>query len=183
MNQNLEKKSNKKWVVVAVLSMSLLGSAFLIPSLDVPQIDGGAFVYLSWTSDPDQFGQYIDAIDVYQWEGGSWTRKGLVESGDTDDVVNLAIDEKVRFLVYVWFNNTLVGADNSSHGSDLNRVYVQIDESDGTDILALTEMTTEGRETTDPPFWYYEHSYEWDDSPKPENGVTYNCTFVFQVYY
>ena len=168
-----------KTLYVTLFAASLFlafGVAGLYQSMHTPPPDVGRgdMATLLFAPELAMAGEQILTVEVYQWTGAAYTLRGQVTS--SGGTIQVEEDQKVRFYIYV-----LVGYDpafSEAQALTYTRVYFAMAGE------VSSTLMDGGTVTTVYPDVAYEVRYEyvWDDSPKPEAGETYSCTFTYQVY-
>jgi len=132
----------------------------------------GTFIRLAWAA--DAYGNDIQFVEIYQYNGTDWNLvENFTSSGGTCRVHD---GWPTNFTVSTKFNNTL--ASSTSEAIDYTRVYMNISESVWTNAeLNNTACSLVGS------FYIVTEQGHWNQTGKPESGVTYECAVLYQGYY
>jgi hypothetical protein len=132
------------------------------------------FTMVHVTFAADSYGSDINFVEIHQWNGTAYVLKdNLTATGGSVRVVDTQI---VKFIVNVKFNDTL--ATDTTEAVSYTRIYMNISESVWTNAeLNNTSCSSSGG------FYWIEEEGVWNQTGKPEAGVTYECTVLYQGYY
>lgn len=131
------------------------------------------FLKLVWANPSDSYGNDINYIEIWQWNGTAYLLKGnLTESGGN---VRVNDNQTLKFLVNIRFNDTL--ASDNDEAISYTKVYMNI-----TDIWANEELTNIACEGSGGFYWLTEQAI-WNQTDYPLAGVTYECAVSYQAYY
>jgi len=122
----------------------------------------------------DLYGNDIQFVEIWQYNGSYWNLiKNFTSSGGNCRVHDGWV---TNFTVNIKFNNTF--ASSTSEAIDYTRVYMNISESVWTnEELNNTSCSLVG------DFYILEEEGHWNQTGKPESGVTYECSVLYQGYY
>jgi hypothetical protein len=166
----------KRYRIVAVVVIVLMMSVFLTR---LPQTHA-TFVIAGWDY-PDEYGQGIEAYELYENSTGSWVLFGGshgYEDSHTHEW-NASLGIKIRF--YTWFNSTLTGASTSNEGKLYQRHSIIVSDSSST-VFSQQNFTYFYSDTgIDPPMWYY--GYEVVLNLIPIAGIIYTVVLTYEIFY
>jgi len=122
----------------------------------------------------DAYGNDIQFVEVHQYNGSAWNLvHNFTSSGGSCRVHDGWI---TNFTVSIKFNSTF--ASNNEEAISYTRVYMNISESVWTnEELNNTACSLVGS------FYILEEQGCWNQTGKPESGVTYECSVLYQGYY
>lgn len=131
---------------------------------------------------PDAYGNQIANCTVSQLDG-AWVVKGVVTSSNYTSGVQIKVDanKNTMFNVTLKLNNTF--ASNTDEAMSNTRCYINITYTNGTVVVATTEMTDWEAVNGGDGFYYVYTTYTWTASGYPEAGVTYNVYLKYEAYY
>ena len=158
-------------VIVFVLLFSLL-------LITTPQNVSSQFVIASWDF-PDEYGQGIDTITVYENSTGSWVSVGNYEY---DEASTLDWNESIgiKLKVWTWFNSTLTGAGSTAEGKLLQQHRVNV-SSLGESVFSQQNFTYSNVYTEAAPMWYY--VYEVVLNFLPVAGEIYLVVVTYEIFW
>ena len=144
------------WVMSGIIIMSL----------------NGAFIHLAWAA--DAYGNDIQFVEIHQYNGSAWN---LVENFTSSGGSTRVHDGwPTNFSVSIKFNSTF--ASSTAEAISYTRVYMNISQSVWTnEELNNTACSLIG------DFYVLEEEGHWNQTGKPESGVTYECSVLYQGYY
>lgn len=170
-----------KLSIVAVLLIILLGLGFAsIPQTTTPQTqDTVTFALSSWAY-PDEYGQYIEGIIVYENSTGSWVQVAYYTADDTY-IFEWNQSVFIKLECVNWLNSTLVGAIDGNDGKNYQRHNVTV-TSLGETVFSQQNFTYVYKDIgIDPPLWLYQ--YDVVLNFLPQAGEIYTVTITYEVYY
>lgn len=155
---------HKKSLVLFLVAILLF--AFLLVQSDL------SILHLVYGS--DAYGNDIQFIEIWQYNGSTWNLlENFTSSGGSCRVHDAWV---INFSINIKFNNTF--ASSTSEAIDYTRVYMNISESVWTNAeLNNTSCSLVG------DFYILEEQGHWNQTGKPESGVTYECSVLYQGYY
>lgn len=142
------------------------------------------FVIAGWDY-PDEYGQGIDEVRVYQNMSGEWdplTPFGLYYTESTAIEIN---ETATGVLIFVkcWLNNTVVGAIDFEDGKNYIRHNVSltiVGDISGEVIFSLQNGTySSGTDSQDPMFYYF---YDLIIPFSPIGGQTYVALVTYEIF-
>lgn len=137
------------------------------------------FVIASW-SYPDEYGQGISSIYVYENSTGAWLQASK-EDYDESGVLEWDADIAIKLSVWAWFNSTLTGASDSDEGKLYQRHNVSV-ISMGSTVFSQQNFTYYDATTgLYPDLWWYIYEVVLDFLP--EWGQTYVATITYEIFY
>ena len=148
------------------------------PMINAPQPNNPRFVIASWDH-PDEYGQGIDTITVYENSTGSWVSVG---NYDYDEASSLEWNESVgiKLKVWTWFNSTLVNVSTTNEGKLYQRHSVNVTNL-GTTVFSQQNFTYSNVYTDSAPMWYYVYDVVLNFLPLA--GEIYTVTVNYDVFY
>ena len=166
--------------IIMMLTLSVLVASNHPPESTVKELEQSAkFVIASWDY-PDEYGQGIDAIEVYENSTGSFV---LFETyAYDDDTSNIDWNESVaiKLRVYTWFNSTLTGVSTTNEGKLYQRHSVTVTNL-GSTIFSQQNFTYFYSDQIEPFVWYY--GYEVVLNFLPVAGEIYTVVVTYEIYW
>ena len=162
-------------LTLSVLVASNHPTKSIVKELEQPS----KFVLSSWDY-PDEYGQGIEAFEVYENSTGSFV---LYDTYFYSDVTNIEWNESIgiKLRCYTWFNSTLTGASTSNEGKLYQRHSVTVTNL-GITVFSKQNFTFVASDTgIDPPMWYY--TYDVVLNVLPLVGEIYTVTVTYDVFY
>jgi len=140
------------------------------------------FVLASWDF-PDDYGQGIDALTVYENSTGDWLILGgfgpnVDHSGAGVFDWNASVGIKVR--VYCLLNSTLVGVSSTAEGKNYLRHNVTVTNFNGTTIFSQQNFTYFGAGVVGD---MYEYLYDVVLNFLPEYGEVYTVVITYETWW
>lgn len=131
---------------------------------------------------PDEYGQGIDRIRLYENSTGSWV---AVSGGDwtytdTVEAIEWQAGTAMKLRVYTWFNSTLTGAATSTAGQLYQRHNVTVTNRQGDTVFSQANFTLQNVNEDYDPMWYY--GYEVILNFLPAALQHYTVTITYEVY-
>jgi len=122
----------------------------------------------------DAYGNDIQYVEIHQYNGTHWN---LVENFTSTGGSCRVNDEwPTNFTVSIKFNSTF--ASSTAEAISYTRVYMNISESVWTNAeLNNTACSLVGS------FYILTEQGHWNETGKPEAGITYECSVLYQGYY
>ena len=158
----------KAKLLVALISSFLLIIALL--SLN------GNFSLIQLVYASDSYGNDINWVAVYQWNGSDYElRHNITSSGGTYRIYD---NQTTKFVVNIKFNSTL--ASSSAEAISFTRIYMNI-TNEGTIWNDAELNNTDCNLVGD--FYILNENGVWNSTGKPTGGVTYACSVLYQGYY
>lgn len=170
--------------IVGVVLILLIVPLFPIIAIQQPTPTKTAkFVLAAWDY-PDQYGQGIEAVRVYQNISGSWETLTPFDltSGDSTTLEINGTATGIQILVKCWLNNTLVNATDFDDGKNYIRHSVNVTAlSTGDNVFSQQNFTySTGTDALDPMFYY---QYEVDMYFDITGGETYTALVDCEIYH
>jgi len=155
----------------------LVISVFLVASI---QPTRAPFVLASWDF-PDEYGQGIDTITVYENSTGSWVSVGNYDY-DEASVLDWEVGVAIKLKVWTWFNSTLTGAGSTNEGKNYQRHNVTVTDFSDTIVFSQQNFTVVFYDYGEPSsMWYYTGSVVLNFLP--EAGEYYMVTVVYEIFW
>lgn len=163
----------------ALLGVSVLALLVIVAPFALVQPANAQFVI---ASTPDEYGQYIYEIDVYENSTGSWL---LLDNPWHVDYQGQSLEWTagigIKLLCMTWFNSTLTGAATTAEGKLYQRHNVTVTNRADVIIFSQANFTYESVSTSADPMWYYGYSVVLNFLPEPL--VSYTVIITYDVYY
>ena len=155
----------KKQIGIGIVLIGILLSVALV-------FPNGTFIRLAWAA--DAYGNDIQFVEIHQYNGTDWNLvENFTSSGGSCRVHD---GWPTNFSVSIKFNSTF--ASSTAEAISYTRVYMNISESVWTnEELNNTACSLVGS------FYILEEQGHWNQTGKPESGVTYECSVLYQGYY
>ena len=165
---------------IMILTLSVLVASNQVPKSFVEELEQPPkFVLASW-SYPDEYGQGILQVQVEENSTGDWESDDLrhyYENHEYDWNASLFI----RLRLWVWMNNTVVGAEDLDDGWNHQRLNVTVTQDNGTVVFSQQGFTHHVCYDTQDPMW----DYQWYVILNflPEAGVIYNAAITYEIFW
>ncbi|MGP3705242.1 MAG: hypothetical protein ACKD6O_08140 [Candidatus Bathyarchaeota archaeon] len=156
---------------LALLVVTCLLMAFLV-------FKSGTFIHVAFASPADMYGNDINYVEVWQWNGASWILKCNISTSGGSYRVDA--DKPLKFIVSVRFNSTL--ASSQSEAVEYTSVYMNITYDSS---YIWTNQLFENLDVNGPSngfYWIREYAV-WNATGYPQAGVTYACSILYRGYY
>ena len=167
-----------KKAIASLLVVLTLGLLFV----SIPQAKANPqFVLSSWAY-PDEHGQGIYQITVYENSTGSWLQLGSVDptvEPTESTTFNWTVSLGIRLRLDTIYNNSLVGADNITDGENYHRYNVTV--TSGVETIFNQTGFTYFNSWADGSLYLY--SYTVILNFLPEQGQIYKATVTYEVFY
>ena len=138
------------------------------------------FALASWTF-PDNYGQGIEAFEIYENSTGSWVLTSGAYGYEDNYNIDIYANGSIKLRCYTWFNSTLTGASDTNDGKNFQQHNVTVINM-GTTIFSQQNFTWfYDDDSINPPMWYY--GYEVVLNFLPLEGQVYTVTVTYEVYY
>jgi hypothetical protein len=174
----------KTVAIIGILCVCLLSVVAIQPLL-TPQsekLPNPKFIISSW-SFPDEYGQGIDALGVYENSTGSWLAVGGF-------VPNVAYNEEgsfewnaslgIKIRVYCWVNSSLCGFGTVEEGKNYLKHTVTVTQSNGTVVFNQENLTYFAGGAIDE---MYEYDYDVILDFLPSMGEIYRVSIILDIYW
>lgn len=172
--------NNKKKLVSSIIVLSFI----TLLLISIPTVKANSqFVLSSWAY-PDEYGQGIEKMLVYENSTGSWLPYYDDATRYYYDSMNFNwnISIGIKLRVYTWFNSTLTGASNYTIGKNYQRHSVTVTQLNGSIVFNQQNFTYQGcYPAINPPLWYYYYDVVLDFLPSM--GNIYKAIVTYEVYY
>ena len=167
------KKTTVSIIICAIICTMLVVS--------IPQAKANSQFVIASTGYPDEFGQGIYTVWVYENSTGVWEPFGdyrlynesLVWEWNASAVIN------IHFLT--WFNNTLIGAINGTDGKNYQQHSIDVTLSNGTSIFSQQNFTFTSVSVANDPMWFYNYYVILDFLPMA--GEIYTVTVTYELWW
>lgn len=166
--------------IVVSVGLIMLVSIFLIATPSPTR--GAKFILASWDF-PDEYGQGIDALTVYENSTGSW----LIVGGFSPNVVynggaefNWSVGLGIKIRVFSWLNSTRVGVLSTDQGKNYLRHNVTVTRNNGSTVFSQQNFTYYNAGAVAE---MYEYQYDVILNFFPEVGEIYIATIAYEVFY
>ena len=168
------KKSLGAYLIIGLIVIGLI--AYTTPQTKAnPQ-----FVLASWAY-PDENGQGIDRIDLYENSTGTWADTGLDADWDGSEIIDWNASLFIKLSVWTYFNSSFMGIADDVVGRNYQKHNVTVTRL-GETIFSQQNFTYVVVETfLTPPVWHY--CYEVILNFLPIAGQIYTVTVTYEVYY
>ena len=166
--------------IIMMLTLSVLVVSNHPPESTVKELEQPAkFVLAEWDF-PDEYGQGIEGIEIYENSTSSWVMyDNPLYDEETNFDWNASVAIKLR--VFTWFNSTLTGAGSSNEGKLYQRHSVTV-TSLGTTVFSKQNFTFVASDTgIDPPMWFYSYDVVLDFLPVA--GEIYTVVVTYEIYW
>lgn len=130
---------------------------------------------------PDDFGQGIERVIIYENSTGSWV---FVQNYDYDDsqlTLEWAAGPAIKLRVYSWANGTLVGAGSANEAKNYFKHNVSVVDVHSAVMFEKQNFTYYDHFEEASPMWLYFYDVVIDFIPI--SGQTYYVTIFYEVYY
>ena len=169
---------------VAIGVALLVVSVLLVASIQPTTAQKAQFVLASWDF-PDEYGQGIEGIEIYENSTGFWV---MYDNPLYDEETNFDWNESVgiKLRCYTWLNSTLVNVSTTNEGKLYQRHSVVVTTSDmfvagKHTVFSQQNFTWVNDDPIDPPMWYY--GYEVVLNFLPVGGAIYTITITYEIYW
>jgi len=164
-------KTSTLFIIGILVSVVFMGSV---------QPSYARFVLASWDY-PDDYGQGIENIELYENSTGSWLEVGSGYGFDEAHIYEWPVGVAIRINCFTWFNSTLTGAGTITEGKLYQQHNVSVSLL-GETIFSQQNFTyIDGDNGIDPPQWFYE--YEIILNFIPTEASYYTVTIIYEVFY
>ena len=172
---------------LVILTVSILLIASVQSPKAIPTATGKAqFVISSWNF-PDEYGQGIEAFEIYENSTGFWVLiSGAYGYEDTGNI-EIYDNASIKLRCYTWFNSTFMDVTTTNEGKNLQQHSVVV-----IGALSIWEQSVivfsqqnftwfYDDDSIDPPMWYY--GYEVVLNFIPQQGQIYTTTVIYEIWY
>ena len=159
--------------IIVLLTISLLVAS-------IPQTKAQAqFALASWDF-PDEYGQGIESIALYENASGYWQPKSGTRWYYQNHMYDWDVGVGIKLYVYTLFNSTLTGASDSNEGKLLQQHSVIV-TSAGQTIFSQQNFTYTVFSDADDPMWDYGYFLILDFLP--QQGQIYKVTVTYEIWW
>ena len=167
-------------VVMALLLMIGVSTIPQQPGTSELEKEPSQFVISSWEY-PDEYGQGIEAFEIYENSTGSWVLISGAYGYEDNYNIDIYANGSIKLRCYTWFNSTLTGASDTNDGKNFQQHNVTVINM-GTTIFSQQNFTWfYDDDSINPPMWYY--GYEVVLNFLPLEGQVYTVTVTYEVWY
>jgi len=175
---------SKRKITVALLGLFICSMLILVPIQPATQTQKetgtSMFVISSWEF-PDENGQGISFLEVFENSTGSWVEFGNNYYPDETTVIDWNISVGIKISCWTAFNNTIMGASSSDDGKNLQRHNVTVKDNQGATVFSQQNFTFYYVYTDGDPSWVY--AYDVVLNFLPVSGEIYTVTVTYELYY
>lgn len=165
MSKKISRK--KSYSTVATVLMVIA----LVALFQSPHFTGIRLVYAA-----DSYSNDIGFVEVWQYNTTAWTM--LANFTTTGGSVRIHDSWATNFTVGICINSTLVSS--TSEAIAYTRIYMNI--TDGGSVWNNAELNNTSCSLSG-SYYYLTEQGHWNATGKPETGVTYACSVLYQAYY
>lgn len=173
------------WAIALVL---LFGMAFSVAQLysisaEMKYANENAparFVISSW-SYPDDYGQGVHLISIYENSTGSWVQVDDHFYYDVSTIYDWNHSVGMKLYAFSWFNGTLAEETNTTLAQSLQRHNLTVTDAFGTVVYSQENFTYFGVSDAYSPMLYYSYEHELDWLPNASQQ--YYITLTYEIYY
>lgn len=135
---------------------------------------------ISWDY-PDEYGQGINRIRIYENSTGSWVF--VEQSYYYDELIALEweLGIAIKIHCFSYLNSTLILADDANDGKNYFRHNVTVENIADEVVYSKQNFTYYDHSTEGDPIWMYEYRVVLDFLPLASE--TYYMTIFYEVYY
>lgn len=168
--------SMKKKAILIILFLMIMGTPTLATNATQPN---ATFVLAGWDY-PDEYGQGIHALEIFENSTGSWVK--VDGTYYYDESVDLEWNASVGIKIKCWtyFNNTLVGASDTNDGKNYQRHNVTVTNF-GVTVFNQQNFTYSNAYPEGDPMWYYVYEVILDFLPVA--GEIYTAVISYEIFY
>lgn len=156
--------------IVLMLSIIFIGVS--------PQVRGTRFILASW-SYPDDYGQGIEKIRVYENTTGSWLAVDDFYYYDSS-IVEWNASEAIKLRTFSYLNASYLLIDYPAEGQLIQRHNVTVTDSFDTVVFSQQNFTYAGGSSSGVMFYYY---YEVVLNFLPEYGEVYTISVTYELFW
>lgn len=171
--------SNRR--IIASVSILALVTVLLVATL--PETRGAQFALAEWDF-PDEYGQGIVGLRVYENSTGSWVHYYFCQYDDTNDTYEWEIDVGIKITAWTYINTTLAGFSTIDEGKNYQQHNVTVVNRNGATVFSQQNFTYTGATNTTYPendVWVY--FYEVILEFTPIYAEVYTVTVVYEVFW
>lgn len=134
-----------------------------------------SLLYVYAIGNPDSYGNVIMWLTVNQWNGTEYIQ--LLNHTTSDNwSVRVVENQSINITVAWRLNKTL--ASDETEARDYTRIFINL-----TDVWVNEEMNATGSIDSDASYWYGLELAHWNQTGKPESGVSYDVATRYEAYY
>ena len=154
--------------------------AIFILFVSVPPVKT-QFVLAEWDY-PDEYGQGIRGIQIYENSSGSWVQFYYCHYDDSYDTYDWNESVGIKLIVHTMLNSTLVGAADSDEAKLYQRHSVTVLNKSGAVIFSQQNFTyVDVNNETYHPLWLYRYEVIFDFLP--ELMQVYTATVIYEIFW
>ena len=175
-------KFRTKLIAVTITIVLLVLLVFTVPNQPIipEQLGKAQFVLAEWDY-PDEYGQGIEAFEIFENSTGSWVQVGPAYGYEDNYVHDWNTSVSIKLRCYTWFNSTLTGAIDAADGKNYQRHNITVTNIGNTTFSQQNLTYFYSDDSIDPPMWYY--GYEVVLNFLPVSGNIYIVTVIYEVFY
>jgi hypothetical protein len=140
------------------------------------------FVIASWDY-PDEYGQGVDNIEIWQYIDSSWVKHPMTTFGygpNGNDTFEIEAGGDLLFEVDSWLNGTFTGISSLAEGRDYLRYRVVVTTPNNDSVITQEVFTYMTGSDALAPMYYYKHNITLSFSPA--HGVIYTAVVYYEVF-
>jgi len=177
----MNRKNTAIAIAIVLLIISVLVASNQIPKNGVEEREQPKFVIASWEY-PDQYGQGIELIAVFENSTGSWVGTDppvIYYDNSSSTFEDWGFEVAIKIIVKSWLNYTLVGADSVAEEKLYQQHNVVVTQSNGSVIFSQENFTYNAGLESGGLYWY---EYEVILNFLPQYSQVYTATITYEVY-
>lgn len=160
----------------------------VISAVAMPPVQTGEYgsreptISFAPASTPDQYGQYITAVEVETNVTGSWANIDGAFPGDYQgQQIDWNASQFIRLKVQCLMNSTLTGVSTTAEGKAKIRHNVTVVDGGQVTIWSQQNFTYVSASDVYAPMFWYEYSVILNF--EPQYWTSYTVTITYEVYY
>lgn len=163
-------------LLLLILVLSLPAVTYIAPQ---SKPDHSLFVLSSWDY-PDEYGQGIDAIRLWQYLSGSWQSLTPFDYGNTgNDTFVISETGPLTVQVKGYVNATHVGASTLAEGQNYVRHSALVTTPSNISVFSLQNFTYVTATDSLSPMFYYFYNATLNFTPQP--ATIYTCEITMET--
>lgn len=161
-----------------ILASILVSLTVAMLAVSVPPATA-QFALAEWDY-PDEYGQGVRSIAVYENSTGSWLVAWSFVYYDTSTTIRWNASVGIKLRVWSYFNSTLTGVSSGTEGRDYIQHDVVVTNSSGLTVFSQQNFTFY---TVDDAGLIYEYFYDVVLDFLPQNGQVYTATVTHEIFW
>ena len=137
------------------------------------------FALASWDY-PDEYGQGILMIAVYENSTGAWELVDTRYSNESQVYSDWEIGVAIKLRCWTFFNSTFTGANDLDDGKNYQQHNVVVNQFNGTTVFSQQNFTFFDSNDYD-DMWQYEYEVVLDFLPV--QGQVYTVTIIYEIWW